>query len=272
LKQAAPKVRRKRKGTPAPRRARARDGRDLEIARRIQTSILPRRVDVEGIEISAGMVPAEAVGGDYYDVLPVAGGCWIGIGDVAGHGLGAGLIMVMIQSMVMTLVRANEKASPREVVTMLNRLLHENIRGRLNQDDHVTFCLLRYGGDGQVTFAGAHEEILLWRTNGKVERIATKGTWLGAVRDIEKVTEDQTLQLHPGDLMILYTDGLIEARNEAGKPFGFERLAELVERHRTDSAHLLQRQILARLRRWRARNEDDVTVIVVRCQGVYWNQ
>ena len=60
------------------------------------------------------MVPAEEVGGDYYDVLPVTDGCWIGIGDVAGHGLGAGLIMVMIQSMVMTLVRNDERARPRE--------------------------------------------------------------------------------------------------------------------------------------------------------------
>ena len=244
--------------------------RDMEIARQIQRSILPRRVDVEGIEISAGMMPAEEVGGDYYDVLPVAGGCWIGIGDVAGHGLGAGLIMVMIQSMVMTLVRANEQARPRDIVGLLNRLLHENIRGRLNQDDHVTFCLMRYGGDGQVVFAGAHEEILLWRTGAGCERIATPGTWLGAVRDIDKVTEDQTLQLQPGDLMILYTDGLIESRNRAGKPFGFERLAALVERHRSESADAIKQRVLARVRRWTAKQEDDVTVIVVRCQGVYW--
>jgi sigma-B regulation protein RsbU (phosphoserine phosphatase) len=262
---------RARKTTAAPRRSGAARGRDLEIARQIQTSILPRRVDVEGIEISAGMVPADEIGGDYYDILPVTNGCWIGIGDVAGHGLGAGLIMVMIQSMVMTLVRANEKATPREVVCMLNRLLYENIRGRLNQDDHVTFCLMRYGGDGQVTFAGAHEEILLWRTTGKYERIATKGTWLGAVRDVEKATEDQTLQLQPGDLMVLYTDGLIESRSKAGKQFGVERLAALVEQHRSESADAIQRKILARLRRWTARQEDDVTVIVVRCQGVYWS-
>ena len=263
------KARRVRK--KAPRRSRAAHTRDLEIARQIQMSILPRRVDVEGIEISAGMVPADEVGGDYYDILPVANGCWIGIGDVAGHGLGAGLIMVMIQSMVMTLVRANEKANPRDVVCLLNRLLHENIRGRLNQDDHVTFCLMRYGGDGQVTFAGAHEEILLWRTSGGCERIATKGTWLGAVSDIDEVTQDQTLQLQPGDLMILYTDGLIETRNAAGKQFGYERLAALVERHRAESADSIRKKILARVKRWTARQEDDVTVIVIRCQGVYWS-
>jgi sigma-B regulation protein RsbU (phosphoserine phosphatase) len=261
----------RKRGRVASRRSRAARGRDLEIARQIQTSILPRGVDVEGIEISAGMVPADEVGGDYFDLLPVAGGCWIGIGDVAGHGLGAGLIMVMIQSMVMTLVRANERARPRDIVTALNRLLYDNIRGRLNQDDHVTFCLLRYGSDGQVVFAGAHEEILVWRTTGVCERIATRGTWLGAVRDIDKVTEDQTLQLHPGDLMILYTDGLIESRSAAGTQFGFERLAALVERHRSESADAIRRKIVARLGRWTARQDDDVSIIVVRCQGVYWS-
>jgi phosphoserine phosphatase RsbU/P len=254
----------------APRRRPA--ARELEIARRIQASILPRQVDVEGIEISAGMIPAEAVGGDYYDILPVAGGCWIGIGDVAGHGLGAGLIMVMIQSMVLTLIRANAQASPRDVVCLLNQLLHENIRGRLNQDDHVTFCLMRYGADGSVTYAGAHEEILVWRKGGTaVERIPTRGTWLGAVRDIDKVTEDHRLELQPGDLMVLYTDGLIEARNKAGKPFGVERLAALVDKHRARPAEAIRARILTNLRRWMVRQEDDVTLIVVRCQGVYWD-
>jgi sigma-B regulation protein RsbU (phosphoserine phosphatase) len=233
-------------------------------------SILPHRVDVEGIEISAGMLPAERIGGDYYDILPVASGCWIGIGDVAGHGLGAGLIMVMIQSMVLTLVRANADASPRDLVCLLNKLLYENIRGRLHQDDHVTLCLMRYRADGTVVFAGAHEEILIWRISGECERIATRGAWLGAVRDVERVTENQTIQLHPGDLMILYTDGLIESRNKRGKPFGFERMAALVERHRQDPADVMRLEILRRLRLWSGKQEDDVTLIVIRCQGVYW--
>jgi sigma-B regulation protein RsbU (phosphoserine phosphatase) len=244
--------------------------RDLEIARQIQMSILPHRVDVEGIEISAGMMPAERIGGDYYDILPVTSGCWIGIGDVAGHGLGAGLIMVMIQSMVLTLVRANADASPRDLVCLLNKLLYENIRGRLNQDDHVTLCLMRYRADGTVVFAGAHEEILIWRTTGECERIATKGAWLGAVRDVERVTENQSIQLHPGDLMVLYTDGLIEARSKRLKPFGFERMAALVERHRAEAADVIRLEILRRWRQWTGKQEDDVTLIVIRCQGVYW--
>jgi len=237
----------------------------------MQMSILPRRVDVEGIEISAGMLPTEEVGGDYYDILAVRGGCWIGIGDVAGHGLGAGLIMVMIQSMVMALVRGNEDAAPRLLVCLLNRLLYENIRGRLNQDDHVTFCLMHYRPDGSVVFAGAHEEILVCRSQGPCELIPTRGAWLGAVPDLEAVTEDTRVQLGPGDLMVLYSDGLIEARNARGRQFGLERLVAIIEAHRTESAEAIRRRIMRRLHLWTARPEDDVTVIVVRCRGVYWN-
>jgi phosphoserine phosphatase RsbU/P len=242
----------------------------MEIARQIQMSILPHRVDVEGIEISAGMVPAERIGGDYYDILPVTTGCWIGIGDVAGHGLGAGLIMVMIQSMVLTMVRSNPEASPRDLVCLLNRLLYENIRGRLNQDDHVTLCLMRYRADGTVTFAGAHEEILIWRVSGECERVATLGTWLGAVREVDQVTKDQTVLLQPGDLMILYTDGLIECRNKRGKPFGFDRMAALVQKYRDEPAETIRLKILRRLQLWVEKQDDDVTLIVIRCQGVYW--
>jgi sigma-B regulation protein RsbU (phosphoserine phosphatase) len=245
--------------------------RELAIARQIQMSILPQRVDVEGIEISAGMAPAEDIGGDYYDVLPIASGCWIGIGDVAGHGLGAGLIMVMIQSMVLTLVRANADASPRDLVCLLNRLLYENIRGRLNQDDHVTLCLMRYRADGSVVFAGAHEEILVWRTTtGRCERVSTTGAWLGAIPDIEKVTDDQTVQLQPGDLMVLYTDGVIEARAESGEQFGLDRLEELVVRHSAEPADTIRMNVINALSAWSTRHEDDVTLIVVRCQGIYW--
>src|SRR5206468_190254 len=66
--------------------------KEMEIAAKLQTSILPRDVNVPGLEIAARMIPADEVGGDYYDLLPFAGGCWIGVGDVAGHGLPAGVI------------------------------------------------------------------------------------------------------------------------------------------------------------------------------------
>ena len=100
----------------------------MEIAARIQTSILPRDVSVAGLEIAAAMHAATEVGGDYYDVVPVDDGCWLGIGDVAGHGLGTGLVMLMMQSGIGALARKMPDAAPRELLLALNTMLVENVR------------------------------------------------------------------------------------------------------------------------------------------------
>src|SRR5690606_17839050 len=121
---------------------------EMEIAARIQTSILPQDLAVPGLEVGARMVPATEVGGDYYDVIPQVDGAWIGVGDVAGHGLRAGLVMLMVQSAVASLVRERPGASPRDLVATLNVTIADNVRRRLQQDEHVTFSLLRYRRSG----------------------------------------------------------------------------------------------------------------------------
>src|SRR5262249_49156262 len=112
---------------------------ELQIASHIQTAILPRDPQIEGLQMAARMLPAAEVGGDYYDVFPFEGGCWIGIGDVAGHGLPAGLVMLMIQSVVYALVQNDPAASPSNIVRELNSVLFENVRKRLKQTEHATF-------------------------------------------------------------------------------------------------------------------------------------
>jgi sigma-B regulation protein RsbU (phosphoserine phosphatase) len=140
---------------------------------RIQTSILPRDVNVAGLEIAATMRAATEVGGDYYDVIPVTDGCWMGIGDVAGHGLGTGLVMLMMQSGIGALARKLPDASPRDLLLALNAMLVDNVRQRLGQREHATLTLLRYRRDGTLAFAGAHEEILILRAaTGRCERLA----------------------------------------------------------------------------------------------------
>src|SRR4029078_13210337 len=101
---------------------------ELEIARRLQTSILPRTLEAPGLRLAATMIPASEVGGDYYDLLPLPGGCWIGVGDVAGHGLSAGMVMLMVQCIVAALVRERPDARPSELVMRLNDVLYENVR------------------------------------------------------------------------------------------------------------------------------------------------
>jgi len=241
-----------------------------EIASRVQAAILPGEVDVEGLAISALMLPAEVVGGDYYDIIPVEDGCWLAIGDVAGHGLSAGVIMLMIQSAVQSLVRLSPRANPKDLVCALNSALYENIRNRMKQDEHVTFCLARYSPDGRVVFAGAHENILICRANGQCDSVPPNGVWLGILEDISTVTPETALQLGPGDLMLMFSDGVIEAADGERKRFGFDRLRELLIANRERSPQEVRDTIVDAVVRWGGRPNDDVTLLVVRCHGVYW--
>jgi sigma-B regulation protein RsbU (phosphoserine phosphatase) len=246
--------------------------KEMEIAARIQTSILPRALAVPGLEIAAAMRTATEVGGDYYDVVPTADGCWLGIGDVAGHGLGTGLVMLMVQSGFGVLARKMPDAAPRDLLLALNAMLVENVRDRLRQREHATLTLLRYRQDGGLTYAGAHEEILIWRAATRAcERLETPGAWVGAKRDIAAGTVDTQARLSPGDLIVLYTDGLIEAFGHDGRDrFGIERLIAAVEKRAAApeaSATAVRDAVLAELDAFAPRFDDDVTLLVGRYFG-----
>jgi PAS domain S-box-containing protein len=238
---------------------------ELAIARRVQTSILPRTFAVDGLEIAATMEPAEDVGGDYYDVFPSSDGAWLAIGDVSGHGLDAGLVMLMVQSALAGIAATRPDASPAEVIGTLNTVLYDNICNRLASNEYVTLVLLRYSRDGRVVFAGAHEHILVCReATGRVERIETPGPWIGIRRDVRDVAVNNATQLLDGDVIVLFTDGLIEAMNRGGEQFDMNRVCQLVEEHRLESPDAIQRHLLDALRAWRVIQEDDVSVVVAR--------
>jgi sigma-B regulation protein RsbU (phosphoserine phosphatase) len=239
--------------------------KEMEIAARIQTSILPRDVSVPGLEIAAAMQPATEVGGDYYDVVPVDDGCWIGIGDVAGHGLPTGLVMLMMQSGIGVLARKMPDAAPRDLLLALNTMLVENVRERLGQREHATLTLIRYRRDGSLIFAGAHEEMLIRRAaTGRCDRVETPGAWVGAKRDITAGTVDSTARLQPGDLLVLYTDGLTEAAGAGGARFGIDRLIALVEEHGASPPAAVRDAIIAGVASFSPRREDDITILVAR--------
>jgi phosphoserine phosphatase RsbU/P len=238
---------------------------ELELATRIQTSILPRDLAVENLDIAATMVPATEVGGDYYDVLPGSGGCWLGIGDVAGHGLRPGLVMMMLQSMVAALGRENFAAAPRDLVKIVNTVLYDNVRNRLGQDEHATLTLLRYFANGELVFAGAHEDLVILRAaTGKCERIETVGTWVGATEDIADATEDQHARLEDGDVLLLFTDGAIEAANAAGEQYGIERLCAELEAARGAPVAEIRDRLLASVQGFLAVQDDDIALLVAR--------
>ncbi|HEY6080127.1 MAG TPA: SpoIIE family protein phosphatase, partial [Polyangiaceae bacterium] len=238
---------------------------ELSIATRIQTSILPRDLAVRGLEIAATMLPATEVGGDYYDVLPTERGCWIGIGDVAGHGLRSGLVMMMLQSVVAALVRSTPEAAPRDVLRVVNAVLYDNVRQRLRQDEHATLSLIRYQADGELVFAGAHEDMLVLRADsGQVEAVPSLGTWVAATRDIEAATQDTHYRLRDGDVLLLYTDGVIEAANQAGEQFGLARLAHELGRSQGEPAGVIRDRLRTAVTEFMHDQQDDVALLVAR--------
>jgi serine phosphatase RsbU (regulator of sigma subunit) len=244
--------------------------KELQIARHIQTAILPRDLSVPGLDVAAVMRPAIEVAGDYYDVMPFADGAWFGIGDVTGHGVGAGMIMIMVQSAVSALVRRNVAQEPRDVLVALNDMLFDNIRRRLCDDDHVTFSILRYTRDGSIRFAGAHEDFVLWRAASRAcELVPTPGTWLGAKRAIDDVTIQSTLQLERGDVLLLYTDGITEARDADRHCFGIERLCDEVARLAGEEHAMtdLCARLVSRVASWSVAQDDDVSMVAMRYIG-----
>jgi PAS domain-containing protein len=237
---------------------------EFEIARNLQTFLLPSDPQVDRLEIAATMLPATEVGGDYYDVLPFPGGAWIGIGDVSGHGLNSCLVQLMVQSAVMALTRSPSVVSPRDLVMSLNEVLFENIQRRLGGDDFVTFTLVRFTKDGRFMFAGAHEDIVVWRRKtNKVEVVPTPGVWLG-VSALATATVDSEIRLEEGDLVLLYTDGVTEARNAKGECFGFARLCEVIEDRGEASPATLCDDVMAKVQSWMCEQRDDVTLVALR--------
>ena len=215
------------------------------------------------------MIPADEVGGDYYDVLPVEDGCWFGIGDVAGHGLVAGLAMLQAQSAIKALIQQNPASSPREVLSGVNRLLYENVKVRLAQDEHMTMSLIRYRTDGAITIAGAHQQIIICRAaTGKCELHDATGTWLGLVANIDAHTPERTFQLAEGDLLVLFTDGITEAMSNANEQFGIDRLVREIEQKHAGSTREIRDHVFERIAQWGKRPDDDTTLLVIRHVGI----
>ena len=129
--------------------------------------MLPRRSELEAIpqiEIAAFMEPADEVGGDYYDVLFDENRVKIGIGDVTGHGLESGVLMLMVQSVARALQEKGDK-DPVAFLDVLNRAVYKNI-ARTRSDKHLTLAFVDYE-DGNVTLSGQHEEVLIVRSSGR---------------------------------------------------------------------------------------------------------
>src|SRR5258706_3131647 len=247
----------------------ARHDQEMALARSIQTSVLPRTFELPGYDISAIMLPAEEVGGDFYEFRRTnGGGAWIGVGDVTGHGVTSGLIMMMAQSMFTMLCEENGQnghyRSPAKFVSLMNRAMFYNLR-RLAQERVLTMAVARIEDDGRLVYAGAHTDLVIYRAaNGTVDRLPTDGLWLGIADDVEHLTSDHTITLKPGDVALLHTDGVTESRNSVGECYDIGRLTGELQRLHDKSATVIVTTIAAAAWQWAQTPKDDVSLMAVK--------
>jgi sigma-B regulation protein RsbU (phosphoserine phosphatase) len=180
--------------------------------------------------------------------------------------LHTGLVMLMIQSIVAATTLARPDATPGTAWSALNHVLHDNVRRRLHRDEHATLTLLRYHEDGRLEFAGAHEDLIIYRAADRTcELVSTPGLWAGIHPDPPpgSVVEGEC-QLRAGDVLLLYTDGLIESRHSELGAFGVPRVCQsLVEVADRPVEEILD-HILGQLHAWTTRQRDDITLVVLR--------
>jgi serine phosphatase RsbU (regulator of sigma subunit) len=147
----------------------------------------------------------------------------------------------------------------------VNGAVYENVRGRLKRDEHATLLLLRYERSGRVTFAGAHDDIIVCRARTRrCVCIASSGVWIGALPAIDAMTRDAEFVLEDGDVLVLYSDGVTEARNAHHEQFGLERLCSTIESSQSAPAEAIRDRILGEVEGWCPSPDDDITVVVAR--------
>ncbi len=243
---------------------------ELDVAQTIQKMVLPKNEELKlmaKFDISAYMKPADEVGGDYYDVLTnEEGNTKIGIGDVTGHGLESGVIMLMVQTAVRSLLFSGI-TDPTKFYSIINQVIYSNIQ-RIGADKFITLSLLDLNSTGEVKITGQHEDVIIIRENGDISFIDTMdlGLPVGIMDDISDAVHDFKVQLNNGDVLLLHTDGITEAENEDREQFGIQRLSELVCSVRSLSADEIRNTIIKTLYDYmgEVKPDDDVTMVVIK--------
>lgn len=213
-------------------------GLELDVARKIQMTLLPKVEELnqlENIEIAARMDPATEVGGDFYEVLiQDDGSAILAIGDVTDHGLQSGLVMLMVQSTLRTILDTGKPSvSLSDTMNQINTVMYRNIRNRMEDYRNLTICLVHVE-DQRITVCGQHENLLRFRhKTQEVEIISTDdlGIYVGLIDNIESHVKEVQIEFDEKDILLLYTDGLTEAENAAGEFFGEERLITLFQKY-----------------------------------------
>ena len=237
---------------------------EMEIAQQIQTSLLPSTTRIDNYEVSAKMITAEEVGGDFYDIIYNKDGeNWVAIGDVSGHGVESGLIMMMTQTSIITMIKNNKSLLPSQVLSSINSVLRLNIN-RLKSDKYMTLSVIKIEKNN-ITVAGKHQDIIIYRhSSGEVELYPIEGTWLAIADDIAIYNNDVRIKIAKNDIILLYTDGITEAMNAEGDMFGETRLLELLKEYHYHSTENIIRKIIDEVFQFQEKLRDDLSLVAIK--------
>jgi phosphoserine phosphatase RsbU/P len=250
---------------------------ELRIARQIQMSLLPPGpLIVPGMEVAALCVPAREVGGDYYDFLALSEGrVGVLIADVSGKGTSAALYMAELKGLVLALSQIYQ--SPRDLLIEVNRILSDNLDSR--SFITMTYAVIDLNAGTMTSARAGHTPMIYLPASGKnpgsAQVVAPSGMVVGlrlegVQEKFVELLEEHTLRIAPGDVFVLYTDGVTEAMNADSDLFGEGRLGRLVEEHGHLESSELRERILRDVEAFvdGADQHDDMTMILIKIEEI----
>lgn len=234
---------------------------ELNLASRIQTSLLPKSFpEIPNAEVYGITRSAKEIGGDYFDVLSLDNNFYFCIGDVSGKGVGAGLIMSELRSIVRSFAMSYN--APREILLHTAQLLLKDIGG---SGKFVSMLLFQWDGKKLVYSSAGHEHILHYHRDRKVcEAYRSGGVVLGAnIRHFTRLVKEEELIWKAGDAVVLFTDGATEARNGQKEMFGMPNLQKAVEQYAALPVQEMIAAILQEILKFVGDTEqhDDITLL-----------
>lgn len=238
---------------------------ELDLAANIQKQILPANIDgVKNIEIATYFAPAKEIGGDYYDYSIKDNIFSVSIADVSGKGVPAAFLMALSRSMLKT-IKYISNFTPAEELNLFNKIIYKDI----TEDMFITIMNGKYNmNNSTLTYSSAgHNPLVVYRkSNDSIELCGTKGVAIGFMPEYSY--KNKELILNEGDIVVFYTDGIIEAENTNKNLFGIEKLADIIYENSALSAEDLKEEILSEILKFRKDYEqvDDITFVILKCK------
>ena len=238
---------------------------ELALATEIQTSLVPRVIPaVRGIDMAAGLIPAEEIGGDIYDFLKLSDDQMLMyLGDVTGHGVPAGIVSSVANALFYGFGR---DMNLKKILIEVNRVMKSKVMATM----FMTLCLMKWDAlKNEFSYASAgHEQILHYKAaTKKVELLPAGGVALAMVADIGPLIKEVVVDFQPGDFLVIYSDGIPEMWRSPTEVYGMERFMKAVESFGDlDSALAIKEAILADVEQFAGgyKRMDDVTVMVIK--------